>query len=216
MLPAIYVAVLSFHQELLPVTLVNTVYSAREGVPFPILIEMIIYGGFFESIREAGARIPTSLGSSVTIVGALILGQAAISAGFLSPDGVIIGSLTGIAIFLLPNVEFNNTLIFFRFAYVAAAGISGFYGIAILTFWIIMHLTSLRSFGIPHMRPVAPLQLEDLKDLIMRGPYLFMNTRPKSLENENVVSQDNSPAKRFFFKYKLTEDTDDEWGDGKS
>ncbi|ADL13049.1 spore germination protein [Acetohalobium arabaticum] len=205
-LPAFYISLLGFHQEVLPLTLVNSIYTAREGVPFPIAVEMIVYGLFFEGIREAGARIPTGLGSSVTIVGALILGQAAISAGFLSPDGVIIGSLTGIAVFLTPTLEFSNTLLILRLLFVGAASIAGFYGMTILFLLVTMHLTSLRSFGVPYTKPIAPLQLTDLRDFFIRVPYLLMNTRPESLENEDQTRQDNQPSRRFFFKYKLTED----------
>jgi spore germination protein KA len=205
MLPGIYISILAFHQEVLPITLVNTVYAAREGVPFPIAIEMMIFGVFFEGIREGGARIPKALGSSITIVGALILGEAAISAGLLSPDSVIIGSLTGISIFLIPTTEFNSALLILRVIYTFAAVISGFYGMTITSLLIVAHLVSLRSFGVPYMRPIAPLQLADLKDFFIRVPYLLMNTRPKSLENENIVRQDNQPSKRFFFKYRINE-----------
>ncbi|ADL13445.1 spore germination protein [Acetohalobium arabaticum] len=217
LLPAIYIAILAFHQEVLPITLVNKIYSAREGVPFPIAIEMIIFGAFFEGIKEAGARIPQALGPSVTIVGALILGEAAINAGLLSPDSVIIGSITGISIFLMPTTEFNNTLLLIRLLFVLGAATSGFFGITLAVLWITMHLTNLRSFGIPFMRPVAPLQLQDLKDFFMRVPYLVMNTRPKSLETEEVNRQNNQPIKRFFFKYDLQEqDTKNEVTDNEN
>ncbi|MBM7623429.1 spore germination protein [Sporohalobacter salinus] len=205
-LPALYISILGFHQQVLPMTLVNSVYTAREGVPFPIAIEMTTFGIFFEGIKEAGVRIPSGLGSTITIVGALILGQAAINAGFLSPDGVIVGALTGIAVFIIPTVEFNNTLLILRLLFTVAASISGFYGITILLLLIIMHLTSLRSFGVPYMQPLAPLQLTDLRDFFMRVPYLLMNTQPKSLENKNQIRQSNQPSKRFFFKYKLKEE----------
>ncbi len=206
MLPAFYIAIISFHQELLPMTLVRTIYTSREGVPFPIVIEMLLFLFFFESIKEAGARIPSSLGAAISIVGALILGQAAITAGFLSPDGVIIGAITGIAIFLTPLIEFNQSLIILRIIFILAAGLIGFYGITLIIFLTTAHLCAQRSFGIPITSPVAPLHLQDLKDFIIRVPYLLEKTRPVSLETENIIRQGNEPVKRYFFKYRLDEE----------
>lgn len=209
LLPGIYISIITFHQELLPLTLVRSVYASRAGVPFPIVIELLLFLFFFEAIREAGARIPASLGASISIVGALILGQAAINAGILSADGVIIGSITGIAIFLTPIIEFNQSLIVLRTLFILAAGFMGLYGISIIILITTLHLCSLRSFGIPFMSPVAPLKLKDLKDFIVRVPYIFMNSRPESIESENPVRQGNRPFKKFFFKYRL-DDEDEE------
>ena len=206
MLPAVYISILSFHQELLPLTLVRTVYASREGVPFPIVLEMLLFLFFFEAIKEAGARIPSSLGSAVSIVGALILGQAAIQAGFLSADGVIIGSITGISIFLIPIIEFNQSLLILRTIFILASAFIGFYGIALAIILVTGHLCSMRSFGVPITSPMAPLQLEDLKDYFVRVPYLLMHKRPESLETENKVRQGNRPVRRFFFKYNLDHD----------
>ena len=204
-LPALYVAIVSFHQELLPMTLVRTVYSAREGVPLPITIELLLFGLFFEIIKEAGATVPQNLSTSITIVGTLIIGQAAITAGFMSADSVIIGAITGITIFLLPVIEFDHALFYFRIFYIISAGIAGFYGISLVSIFMLVHLASLRSFGVPYLSPIAPLQLQDLRDILIRVPYIFMNTRPESLETENKIRQGNQPVKRFFFKYKIAE-----------
>ncbi|MFW6269558.1 MAG: spore germination protein [Bacillota bacterium] len=204
-LPALYVSIVSFHQELLPSTLVRTIYSAREGVPLPITFELILFGFFFEIVKHAGAAVPQNLSTSITIVGTLIIGQTAITAGFVSADAVIIGAITGITIFLLPIIEFDHALYFFRIFFTLAAGLAGFYGITLVSVFLLAHLASLRSFGVPYLSPIAPLQLQDLKDILIRVPYIFMNTRPESLETENTKRQGNQPVKRFFFKYKISE-----------
>ena len=142
-LPAFYVAVISFHQELIPMTLVRTIYSARAGVPLPIVFELLFFGLFFEVIKEAGATVPKNLSTSITIVGTLILGQAAITAGFMSADAVIIGSVTGITIFLMPVIEFDHALFYLRIIFLITAGIAGFYGITIVSVILIAHLAKI-------------------------------------------------------------------------
>lgn len=210
LLPAIYAAVISFHQELIPMTLVRSIIASREGVPFPILFELLLFLFFFQLIKEAGAVVPTALSTSITIVGTLILGQAAISAGFLSADGVIVGSITGISVFLIPVVEFSNSLLYVRIAFLFAGGTAGFYGITLVAIILVVHLASLRSFGVPYLSPVAPLQFQDLKDFFIRVPYIFMSSRPESLADKDLTQQGNKPVRRFFFKYNLTENNDQE------
>ncbi len=216
MLPAFYVAAVSFHQEVIPRIVVLRIYSSRSGIPFPVFIEMLIFGLFFEGIKEAGARIPTVLGSAVSIIGTLIVGQSAVTAGFLSADGVIIGAVTAIAIYLIPNIEFANALTIPRIALLVSASISGLFGMVIVILIIIMHLSSLRSFGIPYLSPIAPLMYQDLKDFLVRVPYLLMNTRPQSLQNKNIIRQGNRPYRRYFFKYVIREKAQDTRGEETS
>ncbi|MFW6266669.1 MAG: spore germination protein [Halanaerobiales bacterium] len=205
LLPAIYVSVISFHQEVVPMTLARTIYVSRQGVPFPILVELFLFLFLFEVIKEAGATVPTALSTSITIVGTLILGQAAITAGFLSADGVIIGSITGITIFLLPVIEFSHALLFVRFFLLFAAAIDGFFGMTIVSILLIVHLASLRSFGVPYLNPVAPLQEKSLKDFVVRVPYFFMDGRPAEIASRNKTRQRNRPLSKYFFKFKLGE-----------
>ena len=209
LLPALYVAIVSYHHELIPMTLASTIYQSRAGVPFPIFLELLLFLILFEMIKEAGATVPTTLSTSITIVGTLILGQAAITAGFLSADGVIIGSITGISIFLIPVVEFSMVLFFIRIIFIIVAAVGGIYGMTLTTIILLAHLASLRSFGVPYLSPVAPLQKQDLKDFFMRVPYLLMSSRPESIETKNSIQQNNKPFRRFFFKYQL-KDSDKE------
>ncbi len=206
LLPAVYISIINFQPELIPTTLAYTIHASRKEIPLPITIELLFFLFFFQMIKESGSMAPSSLSTSISIIGTVLLGQTAITSGFLSSDGVIIGSLTGISIFLLPSIELSNALIYIRFITIIAAGLMGFLGLTVVVLVLFAHLASLRSFGVPFLSPVAPLQLQDLKDFFMRVPYIFMKTRPESIESEDQIRQGNKPVKRYFFKYKIKKD----------
>ncbi len=181
--PALYIALTTFHQEMLPTTMVITMVAAQEGTPFPIFVETMVMGITFEIIREAGVRMPRPIGQAVSIVGALIVGQAAVSAGIVGAPMVILTALTAITSFIVPARIDVATLL--RLTLTIFAAIAGFYGIMLGTLVTFIHLVSLRSFGIPYLSPIAPLTLNDLKDVIIRAPLWAMPTRPEALENAN-------------------------------
>lgn len=156
LLPGLYVAVTSFHQEILPTELLYSILSTREIVPFPIIFEIIIMEVSFELIREAGLRVPSPIGPTIGIVGALVLGQAAVSANIVSPILIIIVALTGIASFAIPDFSFGFHLRFFRFIFILLGYIAGFLGISMGILIYISILCNVRSFGIPFMVPFAP------------------------------------------------------------
>lgn len=156
LLPGLYVAVTSFHQEILPTELLYSILSSRENVPFPILFEILIMEISFELIREAGLRVPSPIGPTIGIVGALVLGQAAVSASIVSPILIIIVAITGIASFAIPDFSFGFHLRFFRFGFVLLGYIAGFLGIAMGLFVYISTLCNIRSFGVPFTVPFAP------------------------------------------------------------
>lgn len=156
LLPGLYVAVTSFHQEILPTELLYSILSARENVPFPILFEILIMEISFELIREAGLRVPSPVGPTIGIVGALVLGQAAVSASIVSPILIIIVAITGIASFAIPDFSFGFHLRFFRFGFVLLGYVAGFLGIAMGLFAYIATLCNIHSFGIPFTVPFAP------------------------------------------------------------
>lgn len=156
LLPGLYVAVTSFHQEILPTELLYSILSSRENVPFPILFEILIMEISFELIREAGLRVPSPIGPTIGIVGALVLGQAAVSASIVSPILIIIVAITGIASFAIPDFSFGFHLRFFRFGFVLLGYIAGFLGIAMGLFIYISTLCNIRSFGVPFTVPFAP------------------------------------------------------------
>ena len=156
LLPGLYVAVTSFHQEILPTELLYSILDARETVPFPVIFEIIIMEISFELIREAGLRVPSPIGPTIGIVGALVLGQAAVSANIVSPILIIIVAITGIASFAIPDFSFGFHLRFFRFIFMILGYIAGFLGISMGLFVYLSVLCSIKSFGIYFMSPFAP------------------------------------------------------------
>lgn len=156
LLPGIYVSVTSFHQEILPTELLFSILASRENVPFPIIFELLIMEISFELIREAGLRVPSPIGSTIGIVGALILGDAAVNANIVSPILIIIVAITGISSFAIPDFSFGFHLRIFRFFFTILGAMAGFLGIGLGLFVYISILCNLRSFGVPYTVPFAP------------------------------------------------------------
>lgn len=156
LLPGTYMAITCFHQEILPTELLLSILSARENVPFPIIFELLLMEFSFELIREAGLRVPSPIGSTIGIVGALILGDAAVNAGIVSPTLIIIVAITGISSFAIPDFSFGFHLRIFRFIFIALGFACGFLGIGTGSFIYITLICSLNSFGIPFTSPISP------------------------------------------------------------
>ena len=152
-LPGIYVAVTSYHHELLPTELLFTIEAARETVPFPVIFEILLMEISFELIREAGVRVPSPIGPTIGIVGGLILGEAAVSANLVSPILIIIVAITAICSFSIPDFSLNFTIRISRFIYILLGYMAGFLGIAIGMFIQLILLCSLTSFGCPYITP---------------------------------------------------------------
>ena len=157
LLPGIYVAIADFHQELLPTELLFSLLASRENVPFPIIFEILVMEISFELIREAGLRVPSPIGPTIGIVGALVLGQAAVSASIVSPILIIIVAITAIASFAIPDFSFGFHLRLMRFIFIILGYVAGFFGIGIGLFIYVCILTSLKSFGVPFMAPYTPV-----------------------------------------------------------
>lgn len=156
LLPGSYIAVTCFHQEILPTELLFSLLAARENVPFPVIFELLLMEFSFELIREAGLRVPSSIGSTIGIVGALILGDAAVNAGIVSPILIIVVAITGIASFTIPDFSFGFHLRTFRFIFIALGFTAGFLGIGSGLFVYITLICSLKSFGVPYTTPIVP------------------------------------------------------------
>lgn len=189
LLPSLYIAVTTFHQEMLPTQLLVSFAGVREGLPFPIFAETLTMEFTFEVLREAGVRLPRQVGQAVSIVGALVIGEAAVNAGLVSPTTVIIVSLTAISNFTIPIIEGANTIRILRFPLMILAGAFGFIGVTVGLLLILVHLCSLRSFGVPYLNPIAPLQTSDLKDTFIRVPWWYMRRRPVQLAKSNAIRQ---------------------------
>ena len=178
-LPALYVAVTTFHQEMLPTPLVLGIAAQREGIPFPAVVEALLMEFAFETLREAGIRLPRVVGQAVSIIGALVVGDAAIRAGLASPAMVMVVAFTGIASFATPVFSLAVAARLLRFVMTVLGGALGLFGVAMGMFALLTHLTCLRSFGVPYLEPLAPLVLSDLKDALVRVPWWAMGRRPE-------------------------------------
>ena len=189
MAPAIYVAITTFHQEFLPSKLLITIAKAREGIPFSAFAEALIMLLIFEILKEAGLRLPKSIGQTISIVGALVMGDAAVSAGIASASLVITIAFAAVAGFV---VSFLNDQVFIlRIFFLVLAGLFGGYGIVFGFIFMIIHMVSLKSFGRFYMTPMMPLIWEDLKDGAVRAPLWIMRTRPVGFSRSNPVRENN-------------------------
>lgn len=188
-MPALYVAVTSFHTGIIPTKLAYFIAASREGVPFPAFIEAIIMEVSFWLLLEATARLPKAIGTTTGIVGGLIIGQAAVQAGIVSPIMIIIVSITAITSFTAPNYEITSAFRIIRFLLIIAAAIVGFYGIMIGLIVMLIHLVKLRSFGIPYLSPMVNENLDDFKDMYIRMPIGFFKNRPKYMKTQDKVRQ---------------------------
>lgn len=180
--PAFYVAVTTYHQELIPTSLLITMARAREGIPFPAFVESLIMLGTFEILREAGIRLPRPIGQALSIVGALVVGESAVSAGLIGAPMVIVVALTAMSGFLVPN-QYDAAVILRMIMLVLAATFGGF-GIIVGIIGIFIHASSLESFGYPYLSPISPFDFDDSKDAVVRAPLWMMLSRPKGFSRD--------------------------------
>jgi len=186
-LPAIYVGLIMHHLAVIPFDLLISVSAAREGVPFSPLLEAIFMVVVFEFLRESGIRMPRPVGQTVSIVGALVIGEAAVSAGIVSPIMVIVIALTGICSFMIPTL--NDVLPILRILFLFGAHFLGYLGVLSVFILILIHLSSIRSFGVPYLSSLTPLNIKDLKDSVIRAPLWMMITRPEAFNLDHQESQ---------------------------
>ena len=186
--PALYIALTTYHQELIPTTLLFTMAASREGIPFPAVVEMGIMMIIFEILREAGIRMPRPIGQTISIVGALVMGEAAVQAGIVGAPVVIVIAITAVSSFAVPFA--SDAISILRWFLLILASTLGSFGITIGAFMILVHLVSLRSFGAHYMAPVAPFQAVDLKDTAVRAPLWAMRTRPRAIKPRDLQRQD--------------------------
>ena len=180
-LPAFYIAIACFHPEMLPTSLELSFAAAREGVPFPLPVEVLLLELAFELLREAGIRLPGPMGSALGIVGGLIIGQAAVEANIVSPIVVIIVALTALSSFTIPNEGFASAFRLVKFYLILLASFLGIYGFVLGLLTVLIHLASLKSFGIPYLMPYVAVKADDnddLQDGILRKPLTGLKKRP--------------------------------------
>ncbi len=175
---------------MVPTDLLIILAAQRDPVPFPAVIEVFIMEITFEILREASLRMPKAIGATMSIVGALVIGQAVVQAGLVSPAAVIIVSITAIASFATPAYSIAISARLLRFVFIICAGTMGFYGLILALFVVVVHLCSLRSFGVPYMSPLAPLNPEGLGDTFFRRPMWAYKDRPKFLSSNNNLKRE--------------------------
>ena len=181
-LPAIYIALTIFHQELIPTQLLFTFANAREGTPFPTFIEVTIMMFTYDILREAGIRLPRPVGQAISIVGALVMGDAAVSAGLVGAPTVITVALTAVTSFLIPMQ--NNSTYILRYIMIALASFAGIYGISMGLLGLLVHLASLTSFGVPYFDGLS--WSRNLQDSVARMPLWTMTLRPKDIARGDI------------------------------
>lgn len=189
LLPGLYIAVTNYHQEMIPTNLLFAIEASREIVPFPTVIEILVMEFSFELIREAGIRVPGVIGSTIGIVGGLILGQAAVTANLVSPILIIVVAITALGSFSVPSFSMSFSIRIIRFAYIILAAIAGFFGIALGLVLNALVLASSNSFGVPFLAPFGPITNGKYTDRLTRKPMWKQEKRPDYLNTKDIKKQ---------------------------
>ncbi len=190
-LPALYVTAINFHKEMIPSEMIIPIIQARETVPFPLTMEVIMMILMFEVVREAGVRLPQQVGSALSIIGALILGQVSVSAGLVGAPTIVVVSISYISAFIITSIADVTALL--RIGLFIASSIFGSYGLIVALLVILTHMTSLTSLGVPYMAPFAPLYFKDWKDSLIRLPLRWKKQRLKSIPNQRSTNIKSLP-----------------------
>ncbi|MFG6149607.1 spore germination protein [Halobacillus sp. B23F22_1] len=175
---SLYVAILTYHHEMIPEELMSTIVSSRADIPFPPILEVIILELTIELLREAGARLPTKIGQTIGIVGGIVIGTAAVDAGLTSNVLLIIVALAALASFTTPVYQIGNTIRLIRFPFLLGAQMWGLIGVSMVMAFYIGHLIKLKSIGRPFFAPIYPLRFRDLRDAFIRLPFNKQSERP--------------------------------------
>lgn len=191
--PAIYISLTAFHQQMIPTPLVIGIYQARQGIPFPTVVEAMLMLLTFEILREAGVRLPKYIGQAVSIVGALVLGDAAVRAKLISAPMIVIVAITGISSYIIPTMI--EGLIVMRLILLLLSSILGLYGYIFGIIGMFIHLMSMKSFGIPYMIYLSPKYFSDFKDMVVRAPWWYMEYRPRFVAADRIKAKFNHRRK---------------------
>ena len=189
--PALYIAIMNYNQETIPTSLLIDFAIQRNGVPFPTIVETLIMLTVCEILRESDLRFPSNYGSAISILGAIVLGEASVSAGIASPITIIVIAITFISSLTFSNVEINNSLRFFRFIFILLAGFFGLYGITLGLLFFLLYTTNITSFNKPYFAPLAPFNKEYFNDSVIKSPLYKDTKRSKLLTDKNFRKQSN-------------------------
>lgn len=184
--PSMYVAILSFHYYVVPLNLLLTLAESRAKVPFPPVLEVLILEAIVEMIREAAIRLPTYIGTAISVFASLVIGTAAVEAGIVSNILIIIVAASAVASYVIPSFDMSMAIRILRFSFTLAAAAFGIIGIVIMAGLTLVHLVSMESLGQPYFQPFAPFVARDLKDALLRLPLHAMKGRPRMTKTPNV------------------------------
>ncbi|MGG3197545.1 spore germination protein [Priestia aryabhattai] len=191
-LPALYVAFVNFHPGLLPGELLISLISQREGRPLPLVIEILLFMFLFQIILEAATRLPKELVFVISIVGTIIIGQAAVDAGLVQPSTLLVVSMSYIFSFVSPIITLSPAIRTIRYVFILCSAFLGLYGLILGTLTLLFHLNHLRSFGVPYLSPMSPFNPHDQKDTIFRAPFEENTNSSHQFFHEEPVFKDNT------------------------
>lgn len=185
LLPGLYVAIGTFHPELLPSSLLFNIAASEEITPFPLFTEALIIHFLYEIMREAGLRLPRPVGHAVSIVGGLVIGDASVTAGLIGAPMVLIVALTAITSFVIPSLY--EPVAILRFLFILVGGLMGLYGVALLSMLVLVNICALNNFGMPFMAPITPFSLKGMRDTFIRASYKKIGDSQVKIQNLNGV-----------------------------
>ena len=189
LMPGIYVAISSFHPEMFPKTLLFNVAMSQDVTPFPIMVEALLIHLIYELMREAGLRLPRQIGYAVSIVGALVIGESAVSSGIIGAPMVIIVALTAITSFIMTSIY--QSVCVLKFVFIILGGVSGLYGITLGIACLILNMASVNTFGVPYLAPISPFNKNFMKDTFIRRNWKYMSTQNSKIQNMPGVKKYN-------------------------
>lgn len=195
-LPAFYIAATTFQSQMLPVQLALSTQAAKQNVPFSSAFEVLGLLIAFEILIEAGLRLPKAVGTAMSILGGLVVGQSAVSANLISPAVVVIVALAGISGFIMPNQDLSSGVRLMRFFLAILASLAGFFGLVIGIIVLITHLCSLNNYGTAYLSPFVDVEERNIKDTLFRFPIKYFKTRPEDIVHLNRTKQGNGNEKQ--------------------
>ena len=193
-LPSFWVSLAAFHQDQIPFRLMATISTARIGLPFSAQMELFLLLILLEIFREAGVRLPSSIGQTLTVIGGLIIGDAAIRAGLVSPSSVVVGSITAVAGATLVNQTLSSVVSVLRFGLFFVSSFLGMYGLILGLILLLAYMSRLRTFGIPYLAPLSPMMPKDFLKSVLRSPWKWNRKRPTFLNTTDSDHQGENPT----------------------
>ncbi|TCS96650.1 spore germination protein [Hazenella coriacea] len=188
-LPGLYIAITTYHPDQIPLSLLSTLVLSRKGVPLSTPMEAIIMLILFELFREAGIRLPSAVGQTLSVVGGLIIGEAAIRAGLTSPTLLVVVATTAVSTFTLVNQSLQGVISVIRFGILIISSLIGIYGFLLSVFVVLIYLSNLRSFGVSYLAPISPFSFQDFIQGVLRIPIPYIKKRPQMTKSKDTRRQ---------------------------